>query len=138
MAQVKAALGGLDPHAVAFAGSLPQEQLHLAMREATAVLNTSTSEGMCNSLLEAMLVGTPVVARANGGNAALVAHGATGLLFESAAEAVAQARRLLDEPGLAAQLVRAAGEHVRRAHSTDAETEGYRKALQLALGGPSE
>ena len=35
--------------------------------QARVVLNTSTSEGMCNSLLEAMLVGTPVLARANPG-----------------------------------------------------------------------
>ena len=43
--------------------------------QARVVLNTSTSEGMCNSLLEAMLVGTPVLARANPGNAALLGHG---------------------------------------------------------------
>mgnify|MGYP002042573634 CR=1 FL=1 len=34
------------------------------MAAASLVLNTSHSEGMCNSILEAMLIGTPVVARA--------------------------------------------------------------------------
>ena len=56
------------------------------------VLNTSTSEGMCNSLLEAMLVNTPVLARANPGNAALLGRGDTiGLLFETADELVQRA-----------------------------------------------
>ena len=187
------------PRAVAFAGPLPQEQLHLAMREAAVVLNTSQSEGMCNSIvrgrpaapaqpparrparpparsparphdghaqwkythartrhdharadasppprtvgaaraqLEAFLLGTPVVARSNSGNAALVAHGRTGLLFETADEAVEQAARLLDEPELGAQLARAAEAQVARDHSAQAEAEGYRAALQLALDTP--
>ena len=31
---------------VGYSGSLPQRELHVAMREAAVVLNTSTSEGM--------------------------------------------------------------------------------------------
>ena len=38
------------------------------------VVASQVSEGMCNSLLEAMLVGTQVLARANAGNAALIAQ----------------------------------------------------------------
>jgi len=50
---VRESMGALAgaPRAVALAGPLPQEQLHLAMREAAVVLNTSLSEGMCNSIV---------------------------------------------------------------------------------------
>lgn len=37
---------------VAYCGAMTQRQLHVAMAEATVVLNTSESEGMCNSILE--------------------------------------------------------------------------------------
>ena len=56
--------------------------------QADAALNTSHSEGQCAAVLEAMAAGTPVVARACKGNAAVVAHGATGLLFFTAERAV--------------------------------------------------
>ena len=46
--------------AVRYVGALPRAQLHEAMRLAAMVLNTSESEGQCNSLLEAMLAGTLV------------------------------------------------------------------------------
>jgi len=104
------------------------------------VLNTSTSEGMCNSLLEAMLVNTPVLARANPGNAALLGLGDTmGLLFETPAELVQHAEALLADAALGARLAQAAAVHVARHarhHSAEAETEGYRAALQLALDSP--
>ena len=45
---------------VRYVGALPRAQLHEAMRLAAMVLNTSESEGQCNSLLEAMLAGTLV------------------------------------------------------------------------------
>jgi len=137
-AQVRAALQELgSPRGVAYVGALPQHELHAAMRQARLVLNTSTSEGMCNSLLEAMLVGTPVLARANPGNAALLGHdGTMGLLFETADELVQRAEVLLADTALGARLAQAAAEHVTQHHSAQAETEGYRAALQLALDLP--
>ena len=105
--------------------------------QARVVLNTSTSEGMCNSLLEAMLVGTPVLARANPGNAALLGRGdAIGLLFETEDELVQRAEALLADAALGARLAQAAAAHIARHHSVQAETEGYRAALQRALDSP--
>jgi sugar transferase (PEP-CTERM/EpsH1 system associated) len=42
---------------------------------------SSTAEGICNSLLEAMSTGLPVVATATGGNPEVVVNGESGLLF---------------------------------------------------------
>merc|ERR1711959_708815 len=78
-----------------YCGALPRTELHAAMLAADAVLNTSISEGMCNSLLEAMLLGTPVIARNNLGNAALISDGVTGLLFDTPAELVKKAEGML-------------------------------------------
>ena len=80
-----------------------------------------------------MLVGTPVLARANPGNAALLEHGRTGLLFTTAEEMVQRAETLLADAVLSTVLAQAAAEHVARHHSARAETEGYRAALQLTL-----
>ena len=41
---------------------------------------------MCNTILEAMVCGTPVIARRNHGNCSLLDHGCTGLLFDTPAE----------------------------------------------------
>jgi len=81
-ATVEEALATLRPaRAAAWCGVLPQRELHLAMRAAVAVLNTSEAEGMCNSILEAFAVGTPVLARRNAGNASLVTHGKMSPIF---------------------------------------------------------
>ena len=63
-----------------------------------------TSEGMCAALLEAMGLGTPVLARAVPGNRAIVQHGRTGLLFATPGEAVALAAAVLDGGSSASSL----------------------------------
>ena len=103
------------------------------MAEAVAVLNSSKSEGMCNSLLEAMLIGTPVLARANAGNVALLRHLETGLLYESAEECVRLAQQLLADDALSSRLAAAAAAHVRDQHSAQREAEVYLRALNQAL-----
>ncbi len=135
---VAAALGALTAapataRAVRYVGSMPRRQLHEAMGLAAMVLNTSESEGMCNSLLEAMLAGTPVLARANQGNAALIAAERHGLLCQTPDELVAQARRLLADGALASRLARAASAKVHAENSVAAEAERYAAVAQHAL-----
>ena len=105
------------------------------MAEANAVLNTSKDEGMCNSLLEAMALGTPVIARVNRGNAALVRDGVTGALFESPG----QFRELLgalfdapDGPQKRQSLAQAAAQHVRRVHAIRREIASYAELFRDA------
>uniref|UniRef100_UPI00358E70E7 glycosyltransferase 1 domain-containing protein 1-like isoform X1 n=3 Tax=Myxine glutinosa TaxID=7769 RepID=UPI00358E70E7 len=64
-----------------FVGPLPQAHLHAAMSSSFCLVNSSISEGMSGAILEAMDLGLPVVARTNAGNASLIRHEETGLLF---------------------------------------------------------
>ena len=60
-----------------YIGPLPQPDLHAAMLEATAVLNTSLSECSPNAVLEAMDLSCPVIVRDIPGNTCLCAGHAT-------------------------------------------------------------
>ncbi|XP_077917256.1 glycosyltransferase 1 domain-containing protein 1 isoform X5 [Halichoerus grypus] len=62
-------------------GEMPQEDLHAALKNCFAVVNSSVSEGMSAAILEAMDLEVPVLARNIPGNAAVVKHEVTGLLF---------------------------------------------------------
>lgn len=92
---------------------------------ADAVVNSSVSEGMSNSLLEAMAAGVPILARANQGNCAVVSHGRTGLLFTSERDFLREAARLLTDAGLRRRLASAARRQARRRHSAAAEAAAH-------------
>jgi glycosyltransferase involved in cell wall biosynthesis len=65
----------------------------------------SRSEGMSNSLLEAMAAGIPIVATRVGSNPEVLGDGAAGVLVEPDADAIASGiRSLLDDPRLAGDL----------------------------------
>ncbi|MCX5612999.1 MULTISPECIES: glycosyltransferase [unclassified Streptomyces] len=115
---------------VHYAGALNRRDLHAAMREATAVLNTSISECSPNAVLEAMHLGTPVIARDIPGNTCLVADGITGLLFHSPDEFRKQAQRLLEDRSLAATLAGNARRMIDSRHGLPAEAAAYTQLLQ--------
>ncbi|MBI3302972.1 MAG: glycosyltransferase [Deltaproteobacteria bacterium] len=64
-------------------------------------LNTSVSEGLSNSIMEAMAAGVPVLAAAAGGTPELVLDGETGLLFppRDHALAIEKLDHLISNPG---------------------------------------
>ncbi len=105
--------------------ALPRPKMLAAMVEADAVLNTSLSEGMCGVLLEAMCLGTPVLARRNAGNESLVVHGHTGLLYDSPAELVCWAQALALSPELAGRLAQTAQVRAVSSHAPAREREAY-------------
>ena len=87
-------------------------------RAADASLLTSSWENFPHTVVEALAVGTPVIATAVGGVPELVRDGENGLLVPAGdADALAAAiRRLIDEPGLRERLAAAAApsvEHLR-------------------------
>lgn len=92
---------------------------------ADAVVNSSISEGMSNTMLEAMAAGVPVLARANEGNRAVVAHGRTGLLFAGERDFLRQAVRLLADARLRRRLARAARRKARQSHGAPEEAAAH-------------
>ena len=88
---------------------------------ADAFVLPSVSEGLSNSLLEAMSSGLAVVASAVGGTAQTVESGRTGLLFPEgdAAAASAAVAKVLSDPAAAAALGRAARAEIESKYSLD-------------------
>lgn len=100
---------------------------------ADAVVNSSLSEGMSNSLLEAMAAGVPVLARANAGNRAVVSNGRTGLLFTGESGFLRQASLLLSDARLRQRLARAARRNVRRRHHIAAEVAAHLRLYRRVM-----
>ncbi|CAL1616193.1 unnamed protein product [Knipowitschia caucasica] len=106
-----------------------QRELHAAMKKCFAVVNSSVSEGMSAAILEAMHLGVPVVARDIPGNAAIVKHGITGLLYSSPQDFVDQSQRLLSDHELRERLVRNGKVYVEEHHSLKQEQETYQRLV---------
>ncbi|XP_047418547.1 glycosyltransferase 1 domain-containing protein 1 [Sciurus carolinensis] len=130
-ARVKRAAG------VRLMGEMRREDLHAALKNCFALVNSSVSEGMSAAILEAMDLEVPVLARNIPGNAALVKHGVTGLLFADPQEFVQLAKRLIRDPALERDMVAQGREYVRRHNSWKVERETYQQ-LVGKLGGCAE
>jgi hypothetical protein len=77
-----------------------------------------------------MALGVPVVARANEGNASLITHGATGLLFGTPAEAVACCVDVLEHAPRRDALVAGARAACAASHGEHAEAAAWRGVLR--------
>uniref|UniRef100_A0A672S621 Glycosyltransferase 1 domain containing 1 n=1 Tax=Sinocyclocheilus grahami TaxID=75366 RepID=A0A672S621_SINGR len=112
------------------AADLSQEELHAAMQKSFALVNSSLSEGMSAAILEAMDLGLPVLARDVPGNAAIVEHEVTGLLYTSPQEFVSLSRKLLDGRGLQERLVRNGKNYITACHNPMKERITYQKLVE--------
>ncbi|XP_067376128.1 glycosyltransferase 1 domain-containing protein 1 isoform X2 [Channa argus] len=106
-----------------------QQELHAAMKRCFAVVNSSISEGMSAAILEAMDLEVPVLARNIPGNAAVVQHEFTGLLYSSPQEFVHQSQRLLSDPELRKGVVRNGKLYVEEHHGLNQERKIYRQLV---------
>ncbi len=79
-----------------YLGAIPTQAMASAMREADVVVNSSQTEGLANSLLEAATLGIPILAHKIPGNIAIVQHETNGLLYTSQEEFVVYSRQLLN------------------------------------------
>ncbi|XP_042343903.1 glycosyltransferase 1 domain-containing protein 1 [Plectropomus leopardus] len=110
-----------------------QQELHAAMKRCFAVVNSSVSEGMSAAILEAMDLGVPVLARDIPGNAAVVQHEITGLLYSSPQEFVHQSQRLLSDHELRERVVRNGKLYVEEHHGMKQEKETYQRLVDTLL-----
>ncbi|XP_032236050.1 glycosyltransferase 1 domain-containing protein 1 isoform X2 [Nematostella vectensis] len=117
-------------HGVVLVPGLPTPEMHACMRDSFALLNTSLSEGMATSLLEAMALGVPVLARDIEANSAIIHHRKTGLLFSIPDEFVSLARELMVSPSLRKELVTHARKYVEMTHSFNKEKRTYFSIIQ--------
>ena len=102
---------------------------------ADILVSTSSREGLGLTLLEALAVGTPVVATAVGGVMDVLADGRAGLLVppDDAAALAEAIERMLDDGALRDRLVAHGLEHVATNFDADAMVDGYRAAYSVAV-----
>ncbi|NXX94156.1 GL1D1 protein, partial [Centropus bengalensis] len=108
---------------------IPQDDLHAAMKRCFAVVNSSISEGMSAAILEAMDLDIPVLARNIPGNAAIIKHKETGLLFSDPQEFVVLAKSLMNDPVMKREIVARAKDYVRKHHSWESERKAYQNLV---------
>lgn len=121
---------------VSFLGS--SSRVPELLRAMDAFVLSSMAEGICNSLLEAMATGLPVVATSVGGNPEVIVDGQSGLLFP-AGDAEALGRHLAglrSAPQRRAELAAQGMEHVRREFSIDSMVRAYEE-LYSSVGASS-
>ncbi|XP_020561788.1 glycosyltransferase 1 domain-containing protein 1 isoform X2 [Oryzias latipes] len=106
-----------------------QQEVHAAMKRSFAVVNSSVSEGMSAAILEAMHLRVPVLARNIPGNAAVVQHEVTGLLYSSPQDFLHQSQRLLSDQELRERVVRNGKLYVEEHHSLEKERETYQRLV---------
>ncbi|KAK3753595.1 hypothetical protein RRG08_010014 [Elysia crispata] len=102
---------------VLYVPGLPINDVHSLVTQATALVNTSDSEGMCLALLEAMQLGTPVLARDVPVNSAIIQDKHTGLLFDSPQSFLEKAQLLLERPDLRTHLTKEASTYICKHHN---------------------
>uniref|UniRef100_A0A8C3T749 Glycosyltransferase 1 domain containing 1 n=1 Tax=Chelydra serpentina TaxID=8475 RepID=A0A8C3T749_CHESE len=108
---------------------IPQDDLHAAVKRCFAVVNSSISEGMSAAILEAMDLDVPVLARNIPGNAAIIQHKDTGLLYTDPQEFVQLSKSLMNDPTLEREIVTKAKAYVKKHHSWDCEREAYQNLV---------
>jgi glycosyltransferase involved in cell wall biosynthesis len=109
----------LEEAGVRVTGWLPRAEVLDAVAQADIYLSTAGWEGMPISLIEAMTLGTPVVASNCPGNIDTVRHASTGMIYDTASEATALLKRIMDDDVLRNTLTRHARQEARERFSED-------------------
>ena len=95
-------------------GWLPHDEVACRLGRADVYLSTSSWEGMPVSVIEAMLAGRPVVVSDCAGNVDVVRHMQTGVVYATAADAIAWLTRIVGDDTLCSQLGRRARDEARQ------------------------
>ncbi|XP_062590821.1 glycosyltransferase 1 domain-containing protein 1-like [Saccostrea cucullata] len=114
---------------IIYLGEMSIEDTHACMRDSSVLVNTSESEGMAAVILESMDLGTPVMARRNGGNEALIQHNVTGFLFSTPQEFKEIANAFIKDTAVRREITQAAKAQILRDHSPKIERDAYHKLI---------
>ncbi|MEO6828693.1 MAG: glycosyltransferase [Acidobacteriaceae bacterium] len=119
---------------VCFAGFQPKPAAWMKLMD--CLVQPSLAEGMPNSVLEAMLLGLPVIATTAGGVPEIIENGQTGLLVEPAsAAALAEAmHQVVCSTTLCGQLAAQARRHVENNYSPTRQRSLLEMLYQTLLG----
>ena len=112
--------------------ALSKDRMGAAYADADVVLNTSLSEGCAPTILEAGILGRPVVASAVPGNTELLRHKETGLLFADEEEMARQVLALYRNRTAAGALGVRIREDFQRRFAPEQETSGLLSAYAAA------
>jgi glycosyltransferase involved in cell wall biosynthesis len=120
---------------VVFTGRVPQRELAEHLRTARVLVLPSYTEGLPRVVMEALIVGTPVIATSVGGVPELIEDGMVGFLVQPGDEAGLAERlaRLLEDDEMAREMGRRAREVGRHLLSTEGYVNGYRRLCAEAL-----
>ncbi len=100
------------------------------LHEVDLVLNSSVSEGMSNAIMEAMLLGVPVLARDNEGNKKLIKHMENGLIFKNDKEFREFYDKIYDEKELKRMITNNSVRDIKEKYDLNSEIEKYKKVLE--------
>lgn len=87
-----------------YLGVVPPEAMPATLRQADVILNNSENEGIPNALVEAAVLGVPILARAIPGNMVVVTEGVNGLLYHDPCSFADQAGALIEDQTLRQRL----------------------------------
>lgn len=111
---------------------LAHDRMGAAYIDADVVLNTSFSEGAAPTILEAGILGRPVIAADVAGNRELIRHNETGLLFANEGEMAKQVLALYRNRSAAGALGVRIREDFQRRFSSDREISALLSAYAAA------
>ncbi|MDO9068507.1 MAG: glycosyltransferase, partial [Deltaproteobacteria bacterium] len=120
-------------------GEVPHHRMGEIISSSDLVLNCSFFEGgMANSILEAMIMGKPVLARNVLGNRSLISHGVNGWLYNSDHELREFLLAILDNPELGVKTGAAGRKYVQERFSVTSEARSYRQLYEQVIDGFSK
>ncbi|CAB3804632.1 hypothetical protein LMG28614_06042 [Paraburkholderia ultramafica] len=109
----------LEDAGVRVTGWLTRGEVIDAVAQADIYLSTASWEGMPISLIEAMTLGTPVIASDCPGNIDTIRHDSTGVIYQTAPEATLLIKRMMDDDVFREGLSRRAQQEARKRFSED-------------------
>ncbi|WP_157800850.1 glycosyltransferase [Bacillus solitudinis] len=116
-----------------YLGEIPLNDMTPIYKQCDIVINTSLSEGQPTSILEAMYVGKPVIARRIPGNESIIQHTKNGLLFNSTDEFLIEVKTLLNYPKKRERIVRAGQDYIQTHHQLEQEVSLYSKVYKHCI-----